>query len=50
MNIGENIKKKRKNNGMSQETLAEKLKVSRQTISNWELNETTRNLTLKWLG
>lgn len=44
MNIGENILNLRKNNGMSQETLAEKLKVSRQTISNWELNETTPDI------
>ena len=35
-NIGERIKTKRKNLGLSQESLAERLHVSRQTISSWE--------------
>ena len=34
--IGENIKAIRKNKGMTQEELAIKLNVARQTISKWE--------------
>lgn len=41
--LGENIFKLRKKAGLSQEQLAEKVDVTRQTISNWELNETTPN-------
>lgn len=40
MSVGENILKLRKQKGLSQEQLGEKVNVSRQTISNWELNET----------
>ena len=40
MKLGENILKLRKEKGLSQEELAEKLNVTRQTISNWELGET----------
>lgn len=40
MNLGNNILKLRKENKLSQEHLAEKLNVTRQTISNWELGET----------
>lgn len=40
MNFGRNIAEMRKKNGMSQENVAEKLGVSRQTISKWEMNET----------
>lgn len=36
MNLSEKILKLRKENGMSQEELAEKLNVSRQSISRWE--------------
>lgn len=36
MTFGEKIYKLRKENGLSQEELAEKLKVSRQSISKWE--------------
>ena len=36
MTIAEKIKKLRKDNNMTQEDLAEKLNVSRQTISKWE--------------
>ena len=43
MNLGENILKLRKQNGLSQEQLGEQIGVTRQTISNWELNETTPN-------
>lgn len=41
--LGENILKLRKKSGFSQEQLGEKVNVTRQTISNWELNETTPN-------
>ena len=43
MSLGENILNLRKKNGLSQEQLGEKINVTRQTISNWELNETTPN-------
>ena len=43
MALGENILKFRKKNGLSQEQLGEKVDVTRQTISNWELEETTPN-------
>lgn len=36
MDLGEKIRKMRKEKNLSQEQLAEKLDVSRQTISNWE--------------
>ena len=36
MNLGENIKKIRKDNHLSQEELADKLNVSRQSVSKWE--------------
>lgn len=38
MNLGNNIYKLRKSHGLSQEQLAEKLNVSRQTIYKWENN------------
>lgn len=34
--FGDNLKKARKEKGLSQEALAEKLNVVRQTISKWE--------------
>lgn len=40
MTLGENILKLRKANNLSQEELAEKLLVSRQTVSLWETNQT----------
>ncbi len=43
MALGQNILKLRKKTGLSQEELAEKVGVTRQTISNWELEETTPN-------
>lgn len=43
MSLGENILNLRKKNGLSQEQLGEKTNVTRQTISNWELNETAPN-------
>ena len=41
--LGEKILKLRKKQGLSQEQLGEQVNVTRQTISNWELNETTPN-------
>ena len=38
MQIGEKLKQKRNEAGWSQEVLAEKIGVSRQTVSNWETN------------
>lgn len=43
MKLGENIYNLRKQKKMSQENLAEKIGVTRQTISNWELEETSPN-------
>lgn len=40
MKIGRNLFEARKKMGLSQEDVAEKLGVSRQTISKWELDET----------
>jgi len=39
MTLGEKIQILRKQQGMSQEQLAEKMHISRQAISRWELNE-----------
>lgn len=41
--LGNNIFELRKKMGLSQEELSEKIGVTRQTISNWELNETQPN-------
>ncbi len=41
--LGEKIVTLRKKEGLSQEQLSEKIGVTRQTISNWELNETSPN-------
>ena len=43
MKLWENIFKLRKEYNLSQEQLAEKINVTRQTISNWELGETAPN-------
>ena len=40
MNLGNNLFNARKKSGLSQEEVAEKLGVSRQTISKWETDET----------
>lgn len=40
MSLGNNLFNARKKSGLSQEEVAEKLGVSRQTISKWELDET----------
>lgn len=44
MSIGSKLSKLRKKNNYSQEDLAEKLNVTRQTISKWELDETSPDL------
>ena len=44
MTLGEKIKKLRKQRGLSQEALAEKVNVTRQTISKWELNQSSPDL------
>ena len=40
MTVGESILKRRKELGMSQEELGQKLPVSRQTVSQWETDQT----------
>lgn len=40
MSLGNSLYRARKNTGLSQEAVAEKLGVSRQTISKWETDET----------
>jgi len=40
MSLGNNLFKARKKKGLSQEEAAERLGVSRQTISKWEVDET----------
>ena len=44
MEIGKKIMELRKKNGFSQEELADKVGVTRQTISKWELGETSPDL------
>lgn len=44
MSIGNNISNLRKKNNLSQEELAEKVGVTRQTISKWELDETSPDI------
>ena len=44
MNLGDKILELRKKKGYSQEELAEKLSISRQTVSKWELNETSPDI------
>lgn len=41
MTLGESIYYYRKRSGMSQEALAERVGVSRQAVSRWELGDTT---------
>ena len=44
MNLGDNIQALRRRRGLSQEQMAEKLNVTRQTISKWELNQSAPDL------
>ncbi len=44
MDLGNKIVSLRKKNGLSQEELSEKIGVTRQTISKWELEETTPDI------
>lgn len=44
MEFGNKLLELRKKENLSQEALAEKLNVTRQTISKWELNETSPDL------
>ena len=44
MELGNKILQLRKKANFSQEQLAEKINVTRQTISKWELNETTPDI------
>lgn len=44
MNLGKGIQELRKKYNLSQEELADKVGVARQTISKWELNETSPDL------
>ena len=41
MNIGEKLFELRKSKNLSQEEVAEKLNVTRQTVSKWETNQST---------
>lgn len=44
MSLGENLLYLRKKAGLFQEDVAEKLSVSRQTVSKWETNQTVPEL------
>lgn len=44
MNLGNNLFQARKRAGLSQEQVAEKLGVSRQTISKWETDESVPDI------
>lgn len=44
MNISEKILLLRKKEGLSQENLAEKLNITRQTVSNWESGQTAPDI------
>ena len=46
MNIGETIKKLRKQKDMTQEQLAEYLNISPQAVSRWEISSTLPDITL----
>ncbi len=46
MNIGEKIKKLRKKNGMTQEQLADRLRISYQAVSKWETGAACPDLSL----
>ncbi|MCI6496167.1 MAG: helix-turn-helix domain-containing protein [Anaeromassilibacillus sp.] len=44
MNLGENIQRLRKEKGLSQEYVAQKIGISRQSISLWEKNKTVPSI------
>ena len=44
MNLGNSLFQARKKCGLSQEDVAEKLGVSRQTVSKWETDETVPDI------
>ena len=44
MDLGKKILELRKKENLTQEQLAEKINVTRQTISKWELNQTTPDI------
>lgn len=44
MNLGNNLFQARKKAGLSQEIVAEKLGISRQTVSKWETDETVPDI------
>ena len=46
LNLGNSLFESRKKVGLSQEVVAERLGVSRQTISKWETNETVPDIYL----
>ena len=46
MNIGETIRRLRREQGMTQEALAEALNISPQAVSRWELNLAMPDITL----
>ena len=54
MNLGNSLFQARKKRGLSQEDVAEKLGVSRQTISKWETDETVPDIyqamALHWMN
>ena len=44
MDLGKKVASLRKKNNLTQESLAEKIGVTRQTISKWELGETSPDI------
>lgn len=46
LNIGDNIKRLRKQRGITQETLAERMNVSTAAVSKWERNETLPDISM----
>ena len=44
MTLGEKIQRLRKETGLSQEALAEKINVTRQTVSKWECTQSSPDL------
>ena len=44
--IGENIKRLRRQKGITQETLAERMNVSTAAVSKWERNETFPDISM----